>query len=79
MGSLTAVSLWFSYRTLHSRFGPDALTPLCWGTACFLIGVLISALKGGLWPRLRTRLIRAGLLRGGGRGEELVKDAYSSR
>ena len=61
-GSLTAVGLWFSYQGLHSRFGPGALIPLSWGAACFLIGVLISALKGGLGTKLRQRLIKVGLM-----------------
>jgi hypothetical protein len=60
-GSAILVANWICYWRLLERLGSGVLTPIAWGVACFLIAILISALKGGLWQRVRTRLMRVGL------------------
>jgi hypothetical protein len=45
-----------SYGIVQNEVGPAAMAPLAGGVVCFVIAVAISAGKGGLWKRLRSRL-----------------------
>lgn len=64
LAGLAAAGLRFSHRDLADRLGAEAVTPLAWGAACFVVAVLISALKGGLGASLRERFRAPRLLPG---------------
>jgi hypothetical protein len=60
-GSAALIAAWLGYWRLLERLGSGVLTPIVLGVACFLVAILISALKAGLWQRIRAYLLQPGL------------------
>ena len=56
VAGLIVAGLRLSREALIPAVGSQAIGPLSWGAACFLVAVLISAWKAGFWCWLRTRL-----------------------
>lgn len=46
--------IWFGSQMLIRRLGPDVMQPLLYGTACFLVGALISAHKARVFRKTGT-------------------------
>jgi hypothetical protein len=55
LAGLGLVGVTVTREPLVARVGSDALRPLCWGVASFLLALLISTLKGGLGRHLQAR------------------------